>query len=206
MIVNCIVQFNTVICLATLLVLGGCFNRTQPTKFYLLHSLSNPQAVEIVVEKKDMRIGIGPIQLAEYLDRPQIVTRLSENEIQLDEFNQWAEPLKFSISRVLAENLSSLLNTDNIYIFPWRGYTQIDYQVKVDVIHFNGIPGDNAVLDVFLTISEGNTGRDVVEMKRSTFSQPTGEGYEALVSSMSRMIEDFSRETSEEIKAISQDE
>jgi uncharacterized lipoprotein YmbA len=157
----------------------------------------------MITPQEGRRIGIGPINLPEYLDRPQIVTRIGENEHQLDEFNQWAESLTFSIARVLGENLSILLATDNIFLFPWRGSTQIDYQVKVGVIRFTGTPGGNAVLDVLWTIYKGNDAKELIDMKKSSFSQSTGgEGYEALVSAQNKMLEDFSREIAETIKAL----
>ena len=192
--------------LATVMVLCGCLGRSQPTKFYLLQSIPSPQTGEMVTANEGLRIGIGPINLPEYLDRPQIVTRIGENEHQLDEFNQWAESLTFSIARVLGENLSILLSTDNIFLFPWRGSTQIDYQVKVGVIRFSGTPGSNAVLDVLWTIFKGNDAKELLDMKKSSFSQSIGsEGYEALVSAQNKMLEDFSREIAGTIKALPQE-
>lgn len=200
---KCRVRVTIGISIATVILLSGCLGRSQPTKFYLLRSILSPQTGEMVTAQEGLRIGIGPIDLPEYLDRPQIVTRIGESEHQLDEFNQWAESLTFSIARVLGENLSILLATDNIFLFPWRGSTQLDYQVKVGVIRFSGTPGGNAVLDVLWTIYKGNDAKELLDMKKSSFSRPTGgEGYEALVSAQNKMLEDFSREIAEYINAL----
>ena len=59
-------------------------------------------------------IGVFPVAMPDYLDRPQVVTRVSENEIKLDEFNRWAEPLKENFYTVLVENLSTLLSNEKI--------------------------------------------------------------------------------------------
>ena len=171
---KCRARVTIGISIATLVLLSGCLGRSQPTKFYLLQSIPSPQTGEMVTASEGLRIGIGPIDLPEYLDRPQIVTRIGENEHQLDEFNQWAESLTFSIARVLGENLSILLSTDNIFLFPWRGSTQLDYQVKVGVIRFSGTPGGNAVLDVLWTIYKGNDAKELLDMKKSSFSRSTG--------------------------------
>jgi len=203
---KCRARLTIGISIATLVLLSGCLGRSQPTKFYLLQSIPRPQTGEMVTAKEGLRIGIGPIQIPEYLDRPQIVTRIGENEHQLDEFNQWAENLTFSIARVLGENLSILLSTDNIFLFPWRGSTQLDYQVKVGVIRFSGTPGGNAVLDVLWTIYRGNDAKELLDMKKSSFSRSTGgEGYEALVSAQNKMLEDFSREIAGAITALPKD-
>jgi uncharacterized lipoprotein YmbA len=147
---------------------------------------------------------IGPIELPKYLDRPQIVTRTSRNELQLAEFNQWAEPLKDNISRVLADNLSILLSTDRIAIFPRKRFSPIEYQVAIEVIQFEGDPGRNATLTASWTIF-GEDRKQVLLMKKSSFSESTdGPGYEALVSAKSRALGKLSQEIAEAIQAISE--
>jgi uncharacterized lipoprotein YmbA len=58
-----------------------------------------------------MSIGINPIVVPAYLDRPQIVTRIGANELEMAKFHCWAEPMEDSLGRVLAEDLSNLLFT-----------------------------------------------------------------------------------------------
>lgn len=200
---KCCTRVTLGISLAALLILCGCFARSQPTKFYLLQSTLGLQAGEVRSASGEMKIGIGPIVLPEYLDRPQIVTRIGENEHQIDEFNQWAESLTFSIARVLGENLAILLSTDNLFLFPWRGSTQLDYQVKVGIIRFGGTPGGTAVLDVLWTIYKGNDAKELIDMKKSRFNLSMGgEGYESLVTAQNKMLEDFSREIAGVITAL----
>jgi uncharacterized lipoprotein YmbA len=142
------------------------------------------------------------VEIPEYLDRPQIVTRISESEFQIDEFNQWAEGLTYSISTILAENLSVLLTTDNLFVFPWLGSTQIDYQIKVDVVRFNAIPGGKIVLETQHTIFD-NASREILHRNISSFTRPTDvQDYEAIVSSMSQVLEDLCREIAQTIMAL----
>ena len=199
---NYFARYPILILVVTLLVLCGCLGRSQPTRFYLLHPTLSLQTGEEVPAKEGLKIGVGPVEIPEYLDRPQIVTRVSKSEFQVDEFNQWAESLTYSISTILAENLSNLLATDNLFIYPWLGSTQIDYQIKVDIARFNAIPGGKAVLEAQHTIFRGENredlGRDI-----SSFSRPTdAQNYEAIVSSMSQLLEDFSRKIAQKIKAL----
>jgi len=120
---------------------------------------------------------------------------------QIDEFNQWAENLTYSIPTILAENLSVLLTTDNLFIFPWLGSTQIDYQIKVDIVRFNATPDGKIVLEAQHTIrgeSREDLGRYI-----SSFSRPTDvQDYEAIVSSMSQLLEDLSRKITQTIMAL----
>lgn len=199
--VNHGVRCNLLVLLAASAWLCGCFSRSQPTKFYLLQTIPTLRAGKGVEAKEDLKIGVGPITLPEYLDRPQIVTRINDNEFQIDEFNQWAETLGFSIERVLAKNLSILLFTNDLFIYPWLGSTQIDYQVKVDVVHFNGIPGNKVVLETQYTILDGS--KEFLKMNLVNISQPISEqGYEGLVSSMSKALDELSRTIAQTITAL----
>ena len=198
-------RFSLLALFATSMALCGCLGRSQPTRFYLLQPTLSLQTGKAVPAKEGLRIGVGPVEIPEYLDRPQIVTRISESEFQIDEFNQWAETLTFSISTTIAENLSVLLTTDNLFIFPWPGSTQIDYQIKLDVIRFNAIPGGKIVLETQHTIFRGESREDLGRYV-SSFSRPADvQDYEAIALSMSQLLEDWSRKIAKTIKALPQE-
>ncbi len=132
---------------ALLLTLGGCAG-TPPSKFYMLESISGSRHRRKVQRSTNaISIGLGPVTLPDYVDRPQIVTRTSQNTVQLAEFDRWAEPLSSNVSRTLTENLTSLLPTDSVVPYPWPGSTDVTYQVVVDVYRFDGILGEKAFLD-----------------------------------------------------------
>ena len=180
--------------------LAGCAS-SAPSRFYVLSPLVSSKAESQALKDEGcIAIGIGPVELPAYLDRPQIVTRVSENELNLAEFDKWAEPLKDNFSRVLVENLSTLLCADTISIFPWKGPTPIDYQVEVTVIRMDGNVGGNASLVARWAIFREND-RKMLLTRQSSFSRLlSSEGYKALVSAQSRAIADLSREIAEAIK------
>ena len=66
-----------------------------------------------------MAIGVGPIELPPYANRLQMVTDNTSYELHTNAFEQWAEPLRDSFLRVLAEILSLLLATDRVAV-AWR--------------------------------------------------------------------------------------
>lgn len=192
---------------AALLVFGGCLGKgtTQPTKFYVLNSLySSPASTPAVANLPGIAIGVGPLRLPLHLDRPQIVTRSAQNQIQLAVFEQWGEPLQDNFTRVLAENLSILLATDNISIFPGLKPAQVDYQVTVDVTHFSGSTGGNVSLRARWRIY-GENGKTEILGKFSNLSETaTGRDIAAIVSAQSLTVVNLSREIAEAIKALSQ--
>lgn len=81
-------------------------------------------------------LGLGPIRLPEYLDRPELVIRTSSNGLDLSETDRWAEPLTDNFRHVLASDLANLLGTTNIMQFPWYPGTRLDFAVEIQVQRF----------------------------------------------------------------------
>jgi uncharacterized lipoprotein YmbA len=186
-----------------LVITVGCAS-TQPSRFYTLSALASSETRNKAgASSPSIAIGVGPVTLPEYLDRPQIVTSTSRNELRLAEFDRWAGSLKDDFSRILAENLSILLSTDRVSLYPWRRSMSIDYQVVVDVARFDGELGGEARLDARWTVLGGRD-KKVLSMHTSRISEPTGEqGYAALVGAQSRALGRLSREIAEAIMSIS---
>jgi uncharacterized lipoprotein YmbA len=193
---------STALCLvASLVVLGGCLGGgSPPSRFYLLSPLP---ALESAPAASGVAIGVGPVAIPEYLNRGQIVTRTGENQLELAEFDRWAEPLQKNLSRVLVMNLSTLLSTDRVAMHPWNRSTPMDYQVIVDVGHFEAGTDGRASLLARWSIVEG-TDRKILRVRKSSFSEPIApDGYEATVASMSRVVGTLSRQIAEAIREIS---
>src|SRR5215470_3842728 len=182
-----------------LLALGGCSN-TPPTRFYVLSAIADQPTA---VPGKGTAIGIGPITLPQYLNRPQIVTRVSGNQLAVAEFDQWGGDLNDNVTRALATNLSSLLETDRVFLFPWKDESSIDYQVTIDVVNFEQDVDGSSVLVAYWSIVDPRSGKAKL-MRRSSYrdrsntaSPATAPGaganqgggarpYDAIVAAMSR--------------------
>jgi len=195
-----------VILLAFSFLMAGCTfigGTQQPTKNYVLNSLySEKIETQAVADLHDIGILVGPIRMALYLDRADIVIRDSQNQIRLAEFSQWAGPLQENFSRVLAENLSVLLATHSVGIFPGTRAMLFDFNVTVNVTRFDGIPGEKADLRARWGILDKNRKKMLFE-KHSLLSQPTeADSLEALIAAESRTLADLSREIAEAIKTL----
>lgn len=185
---------------------GGCLGKgtQKPTEFYLLQPLSPSIEEQRAVEGEGIVLGIGPVRVREYLNRPQIVTRTSTNEITIHEFHYWGEPLSTNLTAILAQNLSVLLSTDRILIFPYRSKQELplEYQVVVEVIRFDGEPGVEASLLVqyYIVEFEENQRRKIVS-KQPSFSRPLADkSFETLVATMSELVADLSRDIAKKIR------
>jgi uncharacterized lipoprotein YmbA len=186
-----------VLLLALVFFLFACAGKSTPSKFYVLSSL--PQSPLTATEGGT--IGVYPVTMPDYLDRPQVVTRMSENELNLDEFSRWAEPLRDSFTSALVQDLSTLLDTAKVIRTTENPGIPIAYQVGVDVVRFDGTLGGDVVLVVKWGLFEEG-GKKLLLGKRSTFTEPTGGAtYDAYVAAESRAVSALSREIAEAIKA-----
>ena len=129
-----------------------------------------------------------------------MVTRWNDNEIQVDEFDRWAAPLTENFWRVVAENLSVLMSTSNVSMYP-RRIGSVDYRVMIDVLRFDGDDGRDVRLSARWILYKEN-GPEILVMRKSNFVKPAGEeeDFTALVRAMSDVTADLSREIADEIK------
>ncbi len=187
---------------ACLLLLTGCA-ASQPSKFYLLTPLPNSAGTGAIPDGKSRHtVGVGLVELAPYLDRPQIVTRTKKNELLLDEFHRWAEPLKDNFARVLTDNLSILLSGDQMAVYPWTPSVPTDFHVTVEVARFDtGPEGTTSLAARWRILAAGK--ETVLASKRASFSEPVNPlDYGAIVSAMSHALADLSREIALAIGAL----
>ena len=113
-------------------LLVGCAHTPKP-HYYVL---SGPREVTNSAVRSGPPIGLGPITLPDYLDRPQIVTRASDSRLALSNEHRWAEPLAASFSRALLAHLEQALPTQDIVLHPWRSSLDIARQVQIEVTRF----------------------------------------------------------------------
>lgn len=181
--------------LSTMLILNGC-GTTPPSKFYTLETMRGSETTQTTTENRsNLHIGIGPVQFAEYLQRSQIVTRTNSAEISLAETHRWAEPLHNNFSRILAENLSILIGTDKISLHPSRNWSDIDYQVVINVWQFDASKQGDVTLVANWSI-RGKGGSELLTMKKSTFSTTLEDttSYTDIVRAQSKTVEMLSSE------------
>ncbi len=189
------------------LISAGCSpfgaGTQKSTRFYVLSSLQGEaDSIQPMAKLPDIGIGVGPIRMPMYLDRSDIVTRGSQNKVEIAEFAQWAGPLPENFIRVVAENLSVLLATDKIAVFPYPRSYFVDYSVTIYVTRFDGLPGDKAHLRARWAILDRKR-RDSFFEKHSVVTHPTeNETTEALIAAKSKTVSDLSREIAKALQEV----
>ncbi len=181
-----------------LFMLAGCVDlgsgTTQTTRLYVLSPMTADEAPIARPQGGDFALGVGPLALPSYLKRPQVVTRVSDNEIVAANFANWAEPLDRSFQRVLTENLSLLLGSDAVYPHPWRRTLDPDYRLQLEVMRFDASLTGDAVLAARWEVLDGR-GEALTAKKKSVHRQVVArEDMSGVVTAMSLALEDLSRE------------
>jgi uncharacterized lipoprotein YmbA len=167
-------------------------------RFYTLSPSITPGAPSKTVPgDQGIAVAVGPVTVPDYLDRPQILTRLGPSEHRLAEFQRWAGSLEEDISRVLAENLSALLSQNNVTVLRWgRGAypSSVEYRVGVDVTRFEGTIGESVTLAARWYVF-GEKEKKILSARESIVKERVaGQDYNALVEAMSRALATLSRE------------
>lgn len=94
-------------------VLGGlaiapaCLRRTE-VRYYTLAGGAPTRPVRAAPVAYTVHVAAASVP--EALDRPELVLRLSDTEVAVDEHHRWAEPLRTGIARAVADGLARQLD------------------------------------------------------------------------------------------------
>ncbi len=172
---------NRLLILLAAVLVAGC---SQPNKSFYVLTASGP-----VPTGGGTGIGVGPITLAEYLDRPHLVTQEKANQLGVAEDHRWAGDLTENIVRVTAANLGRILHTGNVRTYPWQGDSEISYQVTLDVRQLHSGTDGYAVCEIGWR-AYSLPDRRLKASKTFTDREPLeSDGYNSSVAAQSRLLE-----------------
>jgi uncharacterized lipoprotein YmbA len=154
---------------------------------------------------QELTVGVGPIKLPKYLQRQGIVSRSSENQLNVAQYHQWAEPLQENFSRVVQENLADMLSTERILILPVqrsiRKTVAIDYQVAISVSEFNKTASGGVILAARWAILDGD--KQELLLRRSSYTETlAADDYAAQASAQSKALEKLCLDIAEAVREL----
>jgi len=197
-------RFSAGIVLTPCLLLLAACNVVPPpqgdaTRFYLL---SNP-AISTgrgTAEQRGLRLGLRGVEVADYLRTRSMVVRRGSNELSLDEFNRWAEPLDAGIARVLRTTLAAAPAIGRVVVQPFPLDSDRDYDVNVTVLRCEGAEsGGNRGTARFSALVEiTSAGPDPHVVARLNYSAPDlpwdGHDFGRLAEDLSQAVSGLARE------------
>jgi uncharacterized lipoprotein YmbA len=174
---------------------------TLPTRFYTLE----PARLEAPVQGAGPILGLGPVLLPAYLDRPDIVTREGAHGLRLGELDKWAEPLQPMFVDLLGERLQRATGAREVIEVPSRRESEPRHAIGVEVDRFDADETGKVVLDARWRVyrpADGRqiaTGREVISEEAGPIA-PAGfsdvNDYEPVVAAMSRAVDALAQKLS----------
>lgn len=169
--------------LLTAFVLAAC---STPELYYRL-SADGP----LPARSSGLSLGVGPIELPDYIDRAELVFQSSETRFEVPYEQRWAGSLRDTTTRAVGVNLARRLGTANLHVYPWPPGTALSRQVRINVNQFHARSGGDAILEATWTIEDGLN--NVLSRGSGAFREPVAKnGYEGIVAAQSRLLSQLS--------------
>ena len=179
--------------------------KADPSRFFILTPAPQTQhsSPRCSPASTAIAVGVGPIHLPAYLDRQELVSRVTANRLGVAENDRWAEPLGDNFGRILAQNLSVLLGTDNVSLYPWPGDLRPTYQVEIDVLRFEPDSARSAAFTARWILRDVATSA-ILSVKESELTEPLkGPSTEESVAALSELLGKLSCEIGEALRVPS---
>jgi len=147
-----------------------------------------------------MGVGVGPVSLAGYLDRANLVYQEGGNRMAVAESHRWAGDIEENIARVTATNLGRRLGTGNVRTYPWGSDSEIRYQVSLDIRQLHGTANGEAVLDAAWRVYSLPDRRMIVSKSWSGTEPMRKDGYDEMAAAESRLLGQLAGEIAATLK------
>jgi uncharacterized lipoprotein YmbA len=167
----------------------GCGLSGPPPAEYIIGTAPAPARVTTPLTGRPI-IEVKPVHLPDYLDTRDLLVR-SGNQVVASRSGRWAERLSVGMTRALAASIAARLRgVDVTTAAPVEHPT---LQVLVDVTAFEASANQEVVLVARWAIIDG-TGRSTLISEQTALTEPVASIEDsAVVTAMSRAVEDLAR-------------
>jgi len=190
-----------VVCIFFVLALHGCISVTnsQTPRFYTLRAIADDQISKKFNISSQVIIGIGPVEIPEYLNRPHMVTQNKDRTLNFAQFDRWGESLDLSFKRLIHEDLSAMIGGVTLQMFPWSFAIPVKYQVVVSVMQLESVLDKDLFFVAQWSIIDLER-KEMIFTKRSQFRQVINpHSYAGLAQALSDVCISLSSEIAEEL-------
>jgi uncharacterized lipoprotein YmbA len=171
------------------LVLAGC-GESLPTRYYVLNAMA---PLDSTIPADGRTLSVMPVSLPEYLNRPDVVRRDTDNRLDLAALDRWAEPLDINLTRVITEDLAHLLQDDGYIVMP-SDLSEAGLILEVQVLRFERNAEGTAVLVALWQLRDAES-TEQLQLRRSSFQRPVpDDSFEAVIAAMNRLTHELTFE------------
>lgn len=186
--------------LSVLLLLAGCATpASPPTRFFVLSSLAQGEPGLATATTPGVILEIEPVEIPQYLNRPEIVIRAGGNRLQLERMNQWGGDFKEDLGRVTLENLSRLLRSDRVILLPNKTDQSAQFRLTTSINRFEPDETGQVLLDARWSLFDGHGKLLLTRHSRLNSRAEQADNPESLAKAMSQALAQLNREMGEAI-------
>jgi hypothetical protein len=176
------------------LLAAGCASSPAP-RYYRLEPVATASP-----EASARTVVVGPFEVADYLDRPQIVTRGAAGEVLVADYDRWAEPLESGFQAAVTANVARLLGSDRVLEFPAQAILKPERRVTGRVTRLDVDATGLAVLEVQWGVI-GADGAVMESGRRARYeAQAEGRAYAARVGALDAVVASFSTDVAAAVR------
>ena len=186
---------NIFILLIALGVLSGCSSKSN---FYQLHPKVDQQA-ESTRSKKATVIGIAQVEVADYLTKSELVTRLSAGRVKVHNSALWAGSLAQNIQTVLTHNISALLPRYTFLAYPWEEPIEDRYRIYITLDRFDGYENGRVILQGRWSLVNKEENH-VLYSESINYTAQGGQSLDEIVETQSSLLDRLSRRIASKVR------
>jgi uncharacterized protein len=170
------------------------------SRFYVL--AADPASPSVAsTGKSDLTVGVGPVQIPQYLERTGLATRVGTTRVEYSSVDRWAEPLNECFPRVLSRDLGQDLGTFRVVLFPWNRSLRVSYQIEVIVDRFD-IDSSNQAELVARWLIKNPTSSQIIASGYSNQTRAAGTDGAGRTVALSQTLSGFSSELAKEVRRL----
>jgi uncharacterized lipoprotein YmbA len=184
----------------SVVLLVACAGSSDPLTQYLLRIEPAERAGRA---EAPVRVGLGRVSVAPYLDQSGIVVETEAGQVQSARQHQWAEPLAAGLRSYLRAGMSEALGYD-VSARP-ADLDHWDYTVDVYVDRLHGTMAGTAVLDASYWITPRPGAGDVARYRFSRSAPLPREGYPGLVDAEADLARQLAQAIASSLREIGEE-
>jgi uncharacterized lipoprotein YmbA len=174
--------------LAWVTIAPACFGKTE-VRYYTLASSGAPAGA---ARREAVRytVHVAPASVPEALDRPELVLRVSDTELAVDDNHRWAEPLRTGVARAVADSLARALDGALVSTSEQRTTQPAsDVELTIDVQRLEVSLAAGAAIDVAWTARWANDGATRAGRSVARVPSAPGRGHAAAVAACAAALD-----------------
>jgi len=189
-------QTYAILGLLLTLLLAGCSSRSD---YYRLHPTLQPSRQIRPLHPRQI-VGIGEVQVADYLQKESLATRLTPNRIKIDDTALWAGSLGKNIQQVLQADLSRLIPSRTFLTYPWEEPLSDNARLFLTVDRFDGDSNGTVTFAGHWSLVDRQEDR-LITGESFDYTQRGAPTTAGIVETQSRLLERLSRRIASRIRS-----